>query len=179
MKITPTSFAGLFILEPQRLNDSRGFFARTWSREDAQKYNLDDKLLECSLAYNKKKGTLRGLHYQRGKYAEVKLIRCTMGKVFDVVVDIRPKSKTYQKHFTIELSAENRIELYIPKGFAHGYQTLEDKTELFYQIGTPYMPNFATGIRFDDPVLDIDWPLTVSVISDRDKMLPFLNKHEK
>ncbi len=176
MKLIKTDFKNLFILEPERIEDSRGFFARTWSKEEFKKLNLVRKIEQTSISFNKYKHTIRGMHFQFHPYQEVKLVRCTMGRILDVVVDVRPQSSTYLKYFSVELSQKNRRQLYIPKGFAHGYQTLEDNTEVYYQISAPFMPSQASGIRYDDPAVGIRWPHKVTKISEKDKKIQLIRK---
>jgi dTDP-4-dehydrorhamnose 3,5-epimerase len=167
-----TDLAGAWVLEPERFADDRGFFARTFCRDDFQARGLDPVVTQCSVSYNHHKGTLRGLHFQVAPREEAKLVRCTRGALFDAIVDLRPGSPTYGKHFTVVLSAEAGNQLFIPKGMAHGFQTLEDSTEAFYQISEVYAPDLARGYRYDDPAFGILWPLPVSVIADKDLNLP-------
>jgi dTDP-4-dehydrorhamnose 3,5-epimerase len=168
-----TPLAGAWVLEPERFADERGFFARTYCREDFAARGLDPAIAQCSLSWNHRRGTLRGLHLQTAPHEEVKLVRVTRGAVWDVIVDVRPGSPSFRKHFSLVLSAENRHQLYIPKGFAHGFQTLEDGTEVSYQISEPYAPESARGYRWDDPAFAIPWPEPVTVISEKDRNLPF------
>lgn len=168
MIFTDTKLKGVFIIEIERQEDERGFFARTWDQKKFEEADLNSRIAQCSISFNKKKGTLRGMHYQINPYDETKLVRCTRGKIFDVILDLRPQSTTFKKWIGIELSANNYKILYIPEGFAHGFQTLEDNTEVFYQISQEYMPDFARGIPWNDSMFQIKWPLNVSVISSRD-----------
>ena len=174
MIFTELALKGVYLIEPEQREDERGFFARTFCVEEFSAHSLDTTVAQCNVSYNRRRGTLRGLHYQAPPYAEVKLVRCTAGAAFDVVVDIRPDSPTFKKWLGVELSAKNRKMLYIPEGFAHGFQTLEDHTELFYQMSKVYVPEAARGIRWNDPTLGISWPLHVTVISSEDKVLPVL-----
>jgi len=167
-----TRLKGIFIVEPERIEDERGFFARTWCRHEFEARQLNTNLVQCSISFNQKKGTLRGLHYQAAPYEEVKLIRCTMGSIYDVVVDLRPLSPTFKQWLAVELTAENRKMLYIPEGLAHGFQTLEDHTEVLYQMSEFYHPECARGVRWNDPAFGIDWPLNVQIISIRDQQYP-------
>ena len=167
-----TPLAGAWVLEPERFEDERGFFARTWCRRDFEARGLDPGIAQCSVSWNHRRGTLRGLHLQIAPHEEVKLVRVTRGAVWDVIVDLRPESPTFKCHFGITLSAENRHELYIPKGMAHGFQTLEDGTEVFYQISEFYAPDSARGYRWDDPAFAIPWPEPVTVMSEKDRTLP-------
>jgi dTDP-4-dehydrorhamnose 3,5-epimerase len=164
-----------FLIEPQRLEDERGFFARTFSTDEFAAHGLAGAIAQCSVSYNRRRGTVRGLHFQVPPHDEIKHVRCTRGAAFDVIVDLRPESPTYKRWASVELSADNRAIVYIPGGFAHGFQTLVDDTELFYQISTPHVPEAARGIRWDDPDLAIAWPVADQrVISARDLALPTL-----
>lgn len=174
MIFTELALKGVCLIEPKRREDERGFFARTFCVEEFFAHGLDPAVAQCNVSYNRRRGTLRGLHYQAPPYAEVKLVRCTAGAAFDVVVDIRPSSPTFKRWLGVELSARNRKMLYIPEGFAHGFQTLDDHTELFYQMSKVYVPEAARGIRWDDPSLAIVWPLSVTIVSDCDCHLPGL-----
>jgi dTDP-4-dehydrorhamnose 3,5-epimerase len=170
-----TPLAGAWVLEPERFEDERGFFARTYCRRDFEARGLDPAIAQCSVSWNHRRGTLRGLHFQIAPHEEMKLVRVTRGAVWDVIVDLRPESPSFKRHFGITLSAENRHELYIPKGVAHGFQTLEDGTEVFYQISELYAPDSARGYRWDDPAFAIPWPEPVTVISEKDRTLPFFS----
>ena len=163
-----TELKGAFVIELDPIRDERGFFARTWCRKEFEAHGLNSDLVQCNTSFNKKKGTLRGMHYQVAPHEEAKLIRCTMGAIYDVIIDIRKESKTYKQWFACELTAENRKMLYVPKGFAHGFQTLEDNTEVFYQMSEFYKPEYAKGIRWDDPSIGITWPIQKFIISVRD-----------
>jgi dTDP-4-dehydrorhamnose 3,5-epimerase len=167
-----TLLAGAFVLEAERIEDDRGFFARSFSREEFTAHGLDPDIAQCSISFNHRRGTLRGLHFQTAPFEEVKLVRCTRGSIWDVIVDIRPGSPTRGRHFAVVLSAEARNALYIPKGFAHGFITLEDEAEVFYQISAPYSAEHARGYRWNDPTFAIPWPEPATVISDRDRNLP-------
>lgn len=167
-----TPLAGAWILEPERFADERGFFARTYCRRDFEERGLDPAVAQCSVSFNHRRGTLRGLHFQAAPHEEVKLVRVTRGAVWDVIVDLRPGSPTSGRHFGVTLTAEEGNALYIPKGFAHGFQTLEDGSEVFYQISTFYAPESARGYRWDDPAFAIPWPEPPSVISEKDLNLP-------
>jgi dTDP-4-dehydrorhamnose 3,5-epimerase len=172
-----TPLPGAWVLEPERFEDERGFFARTYCRRDFAERGLDPEIAQCSVSYNHRKGTLRGLHFQTAPHEEVKLVRVTRGAIWDVIVDVRPESPTFMKHFGVVLSAEAGNALYIPKGMAHGFQTLEDATEVFYQISAFYAPEAARGYRWDDPRFAIPWPEPPSVISDKDRHLPLLGEN--
>jgi len=164
MHFVATKLAGAYIVEPQLHEDSRGLFARTYCAREFREQGLADAFVQC----NARKGTLRGLHYQFAPASEVKLVRCTAGALWDVIVDLRPDSITYLRHVAVELTATNRLALYIPGMFAHGFQTLRDGTEVFYQMSEFYAPKLARGIRYDDPKLGIEWPLPLTSISDQD-----------
>ncbi len=155
-------------MEPELHGDKRGFFARTFCVNEFEAHGLVVNWAQCSVSFNKTKGTLRGLHYQDDPYAETKLVRCTMGSVYDVIVDLRRDSPTFKRWVGVMLTAENRNALYIPVGFAHGFQTLEDNTEVFYQISQFYREESSKGVRWNDPVFGIDWPLAPTALSDRD-----------
>ncbi len=172
MQFIATKIPGAFILEAERIPDERGFFARTWARDEFIANGLNPDLAQCNVSYNHRKGTVRGIHWQVPPHAEVKLVRCTQGAIYDVIVDIRPDSPTYRQSVGVELSAENRRALYIPEGCAHGFQTLEDATEIFYMITAYYAPHAARGMRWNDSAIDVVWPHEVTVISERDANYP-------
>ncbi len=175
MRFAETELPGAYIITPERLEDERGFFARISCAREFEENGLVPSFVQTSIAYNHKKGTLRGMHFQVAPHEEVKTVRCTMGAIFDVIVDLRPDSQTYGRWTGVVLSAENRTTLYVPEGFAHGYQTLEDGTEVFYQMSRYYAPGSARGIRWDDPTIAIRWPaVDERVISGRDRELPRL-----
>lgn len=175
MNFRETELAGAYLVAPERIRDERGFFARGWCAEEFAAHGLSPRLAQCSVSWNRKAGTLRGLHYQRPPHAESKLIRVTRGSVFDVIVDLRPTSPTRHHWFGIELDADSGLMIYVPEGFAHGFQTLEDDTEVSYQISVPYHADSAAGLRWDDPLLDIDWPAAdPRVVSERDQGFPLL-----
>ncbi len=168
MIFRPTGIEGAFVLEP--LVDERAFFARAWCRDELQAHGLDAAIEQCNIAFNERAGTLRGLHFQRAPHSEVKIVRCTAGAVFDVVVDLRPTSITYLEWIAVELSAENRLALYVPAGLAHGYQTLVDATETFYLHTARYAPESAAGVPWDDPAFGIAWPEAEHrVMNERDR----------
>jgi dTDP-4-dehydrorhamnose 3,5-epimerase len=172
MIFTETGLAGAFLVEPERIEDERGFFARTWSLREFAAHGIGGPMTECNISYNLRRGTLRGMHYQAEPHAQVKLVRCTAGAIYDVIVDLRPSSPTHGRWFAAELSASNRRQLYIPEGFAHGFQTLSDDAEVFYQMSGDYAPESGRGVRWDDPAFGIEWPLPVSVIAERDARYP-------
>jgi len=169
MKFIETKLKGAYIIEPERIEDERGFFARTFCQKEFEEHGLNSKIVQCNISYNKRKGTLRGLHYQIAPKAEVKTVRCTCGAIYDVIIDLRLDSPTYCQWIAVELNAYDRKMLYIPEGFAHGFQTLEDYTELFYHMSEFYAPPFAKGIRWDDPVFGICWPLQDPILSKKDR----------
>lgn len=172
MIFTETFLKGAFIVEPEKREDERGFFARTWCQKEFRDYGLNTSVVQCNISFNKRKGTLRGMHFQTPPYEEAKLVRCTMGAIYDVIIDLRPDSDTFKKWFALELSSENRKMLYVPEGFAHGFVTLTDNTEVFYQMSQYYHPEYAAGVRWDDPAFNISWPEDVKVISDKDRSYP-------
>lgn len=177
IKFKSTFIENLYVIELETIEDTRGYFSRAWCKKEFQDFNLDNSLAQCNLSYNYKKGTIRGLHYQKEPFSEVKLVRCVKGKIFDVAVDLREESKTYGKWFGIELSDKNGKALYIPKGFAHGYETLEDDSIVFYQVSEYYTPNSEGGILWSDDILEIDWPIKDNIIiSDKDQKLPCINE---
>lgn len=172
MIFVETELAGVFIIEPERMADARGFFARTWCRDAFADHGIDASFVQCGASYNRRRATLRGLHYQAPPYAEAKLVRCVRGAAFDVAVDLRPGSASFGRWTAVELSAANGRMVYLPQGVAHGFQTLVDDTELSYQISAPYRAEAARGVRWDDPDLAIAWPLGDPILSDRDRALP-------
>jgi len=176
MIFTETKLRGAYIIEPEIIADERGFFARTWSEEEFSMERLNTQLVQCNASGNKRKGTLRGMHFQTSPHAEAKLVRCTAGALYDVIVDLRRDSPTWGRWFGAELTRQNLRMMYVPEGFAHGYQTLADDTEVFYQMSEYYHPESARGIRWDDPTIAIEWPLEISVISERDRMLPLIDR---
>jgi dTDP-4-dehydrorhamnose 3,5-epimerase len=172
LKFVPTALTGAYMVDPEPRNDDRGFFARTWCQKEFEEHGLNPRLVQCSISFNIKKGTWRGMHYQAAPDEEAKLVRCTAGAICDVIVDLRPDSPTFRQHLTVMLSAKNRKMLYIPERFAHGFVTLEDDTEIFYQMSEFYSPESARGFRWNDPFFDIRLPLEVTVISERDQVYP-------
>jgi dTDP-4-dehydrorhamnose 3,5-epimerase len=167
-----TTLSGAYVIDPERREDERGFFARTWCRQEFEEHGLNPTLVQCSISFNKKRGTLRGMHYQAAPHAEAKLVRCTAGAIYDVIIDLRPESPTYTHHVGVVLNAQNRTMFYVPEGFAHGFQTLEDDTEVFYQMSEFYAPESARGVRWDDRTFDIRWPDGELTINDRDRTYP-------
>jgi dTDP-4-dehydrorhamnose 3,5-epimerase len=178
MLFTPTKLKGAFVLEIQPHSDERGFFARTWCQKELTEQGLDATLAQCSISFNHKKGTLRGMHLQLPSFAENKLVRCTQGAIYDVIIDLRQDSETYLQWVGVELTAANRKALYVPKGFAHGFQTLADDTEVFYHISQFYAPECARGWRWNDPAFKIAWREPVSVMSERDRTYEDYNPNQ-
>ena len=172
MRFIATLLPGVYIIEPERLEDDRGFFARVWCRQEFAAHQLDTRLAQCSISLNERKGTLRGLHYQDEPYPETKVVRCTAGAIYDVAVDLRRSTSTFKQWVAVELTASNHRMLYIPAGVAHGLLTLEDDTEVFYQISEFYHAECARGVRWNDPAFNIEWPLQPVVISPRDQLYP-------
>ena len=175
MIFSESPLPGAFIVDLELHSDERGFFARSYCPDEFAARGLTTPLQQCSVSYNARKGTLRGLHYQAAPHEEHKLVRCTAGAIFDVIVDIRPQSRHYKRWFGTELSAQNRRALFIPAGFAHGFITLSDDAEVYYMISVSYSPAHAQGFRWNDPAFGIQWPLSPSVISPRDAAYPLLD----
>ena len=169
MLFTPTKLKDAYIVEPKKLEDERGFFARSWCEKEFRDRGLNPNLVQCNISFNKQKGTLRGMHLQIEPYAEAKLVRCTQGAIYDVIVDLRPNSETYLQWIGIELNPDNRKALYVPEGFAHGFQTLADDTEVFYQMSQFYAPECARGYRWNDPSFKIAWKDDITTISEKDR----------
>ena len=169
MKFTETILKGAFIIELERLEDERGFFARTFCRREFLARSLNPNIVQCNVSYNKKKGTIRGMHYQLPPFTEAKLVSCIKGSIYDVIIDLRMNSSSFRQWVALELSDETNRMLYIPEGFAHGFQTLQDDTAVFYQMSEFYSPEHAKGVRYDDPAFGIKWPLTNPVISIKDR----------
>jgi len=172
MIFVETKLKGAFIVEPEKFEDERGFFARSWCLREFEEQGLNPSFVQCNIAFNRKKGTLRGMHYQAPPNEEAKLVRCTMGEIYDVIIDLRPDSASFRQWFSIVLSAENRRMLYIPEGFPHGFLTLQDNTEVFYQMSAFYAPECARGVRWNDRAFDIVWPGEVMIISEKDSHYP-------
>lgn len=172
MKFHNTELEGAFILEPEKLEDSRGFFARTWCQQEFEEHGLVPVIAQAKVSYNAKAGTLRGMHFQVAPYEETKVVRCTRGALYDVIVDLRPDSSTYKRWIGSKLTASNYRMLYIPGNFAHGFITLEDDTEVTYLVSEAYRPGAEGGLRWDDPEFKIEWPHPVEVISDKDTSWP-------
>src|SRR5919106_928370 len=165
MIFTETKLQGAFIIDIDRIEDERGFFARSWCQREFEAHVLRTQWVQCNISFNKHKGTLRGMHYQRAPHAEAKLVRCTMGAIYDVIIDLRPDSVMYTQYYTLTLTPEDRTLLYVPEGFAHGFLTLLDNTEVFYQMSEFYHPEHQAGVRWNDPDFGIHWIDEVRVIS--------------
>lgn len=174
MRFIETPLAGAFVIELEVLEDERGYFARTFCVEEFAKRGLVTAIAQCSVSFNARKGTLRGLHYQAAPHGEVKLVRCTRGAIFDVIVDLREEAETFGTWYGVELTAANGRMLYIPKGMAHGFQTLMDESEVAYQMSETYHPERARGVRWDDARIGVRWPEVVKAMSERDRSLPGL-----
>jgi dTDP-4-dehydrorhamnose 3,5-epimerase len=172
LKFINTPIPGAVVIEPDRLADERGFFARTWCAREFAEHGLKSVLVQCSISFNKRAGTVRGMHYQTPPHEEAKLVRCTQGSIYDVIIDVRPGSASFLKHFAVELSQASRTALYVPEGCAHGFQTLVDDTEVSYQMSDVFAPECSAGYRWNDPAFDFDWPLEVTTISERDRRYP-------
>lgn len=168
MIFTETKLKGAFIIDIESREDERGFFARSWCEDEFKELGLNPRLVQCNISFNKKCGTLRGMHYQASPFPEAKLVRCTMGMIYDVIIDLRAGSPTFKQWFSLELSAESRRALYVPEDFAHGFQTLIDNTEVFYQMSEFFHPECARGVRWNDPSFGVVWPIAEKFLSDRD-----------
>ncbi|MBD2580495.1 dTDP-4-dehydrorhamnose 3,5-epimerase [Oscillatoria sp. FACHB-1406] len=175
MKFTKTAIEGAFIIELELHEDARGFFARTFCVKEFEAQGAIANFVQCNISSNWRKGTLRGMHYQVFPSQETKLVRCTRGAIYDVIVDLRSHSTTYLERVAVELTSDNRYALYVPPQCAHGFQTLEDNTEVLYQMGDFYQPKYDAGVHYSDPTFKIEWPLSVTGISERDLSLPFFN----
>jgi dTDP-4-dehydrorhamnose 3,5-epimerase len=178
MIFTETKLKGAFILDVDRHADNRGFFARAFCQHEFEEHQLRPLIAQINIAFNQKKGTVRGMHFQFPPSAENKLVRCTRGAILDIIVDLRPESPTYLEHVAIELTASNRRMLYVPERFAHSYQTLEDETETTYHMGDFYRPDLECGLHYSDPRLSLQWPLLVTEISPKDNKWKFLSENE-
>jgi dTDP-4-dehydrorhamnose 3,5-epimerase len=173
MNFTPTELEGAYLVDLEPREDERGFFARAWCANEFAEHGLSTEVAQCNVAFNHRKSTLRGMHYQMQPHAETKLVRCTRGAIYDVIVDLRPDSPTWKRWLGVELTAENRRALYVPEGFAHGYQTLVDETETFYQVSAFYAPDAERGVRWDDPAFGIEWPdPDRPLMSEKDRTWP-------
>ena len=172
MVFTETDLAPALIVDIEPHEDERGFFARSWCRQEFEARGLNSRLVQCNVSCNRRKGTLRGMHYQLAPCAEAKLVRCTSGAIYDVIVDLRPESPTFRRYFGVVLTAENHRALYVPEEFAHGFLTLTDDSEVFYQMSEFYEPAAARGVRWNDPAFGISWPEPVMIVSERDRTYP-------
>lgn len=172
MRFTRTEINGAFVVDLEPITDERGFFARSFCRREFVTHGLSPELAQCNVSLNRRRGTLRGMHWQTAPHEEAKLVRCTRGMLHDVIIDLRPGSTTYGQHTAVRLSAENRRMLYVPEGCAHGFLTLEDDTEVLYQMSSPYAPESARGVRYNDPAFGVLWPAEVATISERDRSYP-------
>ncbi len=168
MNIEQTKLAGAYLIDIKQMVDERGFFARGWCQNEFEAHGMVAKIVQANMSFNHRQGTLRGMHYQVAPYRETKLVRCTRGAIYDVIVDLRTDSPTYLQWIGAELTADNRRMLFVPEGFAHGFQTLNDASEVFYQVSEFYTPGAERGARYNDPAFDIAWPLDVTVISEKD-----------
>lgn len=170
MIFTETKLDGAYLIDLEYLRDERGFFARSFCQDEFKAHGLNPRVSQCNISFNQRKGTLRGMHYQIAPFEEAKLVRCTEGAIFDVIIDLRQDSPTFKQWFSAELTMENHRMLYVPEGFAHGYQTLEDNSEVFYTVSESYHPENARGVRWNDPSFGIAWPITKNIIMlNRDK----------
>lgn len=174
MRFEQTELPDAYIIELEKIEDERGFFARAWDEKEFAQAGLETRVVQCNNSLSRHKGTLRGMHFQKSPYEEVKLIRCIRGAIYDVIVDLRADSSTYRSWVGVELSDDNRRSLYVPKGFAHGFQTLTDDAETFYMVSEFYTPEAEGGIRWDDPAIGIEWPMEPTQISDKDASWPYL-----
>ncbi len=176
MIFTETKLRGAYQIDFELRADERGYFARSFCQEEFSSHGLQTAIVQCNVSFNRKKGTIRGMHFQIPPRAEAKLVRCTRGAIYDVIIDLRPESATYRSWTSVELTADNHRMLYIPEGFAHGFQTLEDSSEVFYEMFEFYSPEHACGVRWDDPAFGIFWPLPHPVLSDKDRAYPLYIK---
>lgn len=172
MIFTPTKLAGAYVIELEKREDSRGFFARTFCANEMAEHDLETKIVQTNMSRTMKKGTVRGMHFQTSPHQETKLVRCTRGSIYDVIIDIRPDSPTYKQWFGVELSAQNHSMLFVPRDFAHGFITLEDDCEVMYEVSEFYSPGFEGGIRYNDPTINIEWPIPVLDVSEKDAAHP-------
>jgi len=172
MIFLPTALDGAFIVEQDRRHDDRGYFARTWCQREFEEMGLNTSLVQCSVSHSLRRQTLRGMHWQAPPHGEVKIVRCTRGVIWDVIIDLRPESPTYMRHVGIELSEESGRALYIPEGMAHGFLTLADNSDVFYQMSEFHQPAFARGVRWNDPAFEIEWPVRIPILHPRDATYP-------
>ncbi|MEN4006854.1 MAG: dTDP-4-dehydrorhamnose 3,5-epimerase [Methanobacteriaceae archaeon] len=174
MKFVETKLKNAYIIELERLEDERGFFARSFCQQEFEEHGLNFLIAQCNISFNKKRGTLRGMHYQVAPYEEAKLVSCIKGEIYDVIIDLRPDSPTYCQWVAVELSSEDYKILYVPEGFVHGFQTLEDNTTVYYQMSEFYHPESARGMRWDDKAFSIEWPIPNPIMSEKDKNFQFI-----
>ena len=172
MRFTKTALPDAYLIELEKIEDERGFFARSWCSSEVAEHGLNPRVVQCSISFNEKKGTLRGMHFQMAPHSEVKVVRCTMGAIYDVIIDLRPGSPTFKRWAAFELTAGNRRMVYIPENFAHGFQTLQPQTEVFYQMSAFYAPESSRGVRWNDPQFGIEWPKGDRIISPKDQQYP-------
>jgi dTDP-4-dehydrorhamnose 3,5-epimerase len=172
MIFDPTPLSGSFLITPERIRDERGYFSRTWCRREFEAHGLNPNVAQCNLSVSARRGTLRGMHFQREPHEEAKLVRCTAGAIYDVIIDLRPSSSTFLRHFGVRLDPSDDRMLYVPEGFAHGFLTLEDECEVFYQMSRSYEPSHAAGVRWNDPAFGIPWPFEPTVMAERDRTYP-------
>ncbi|MEM1223320.1 MAG: dTDP-4-dehydrorhamnose 3,5-epimerase [Verrucomicrobiota bacterium] len=176
MKFSKTPLKDAWVIELEPKSDDRGYFARAFCKNEFDELGIESNVVQVNVSFNHKAGTLRGMHYQKEPAQETKIIRCTQGAIYDVIIDLRKDSPTYMQHFGIELSAQNMLKLFVPRGFGHGYLTLEDNTEARYMVSEFYTPELEAGVRYDDPVFGIEWPIPISVISEKDARWPLYNE---
>ncbi|NGP76687.1 dTDP-4-dehydrorhamnose 3,5-epimerase [Balneolaceae bacterium YR4-1] len=176
MKFTETNLKGSYVIDIEKKGDNRGFFARAFCQNEFKKHGLSPTIVQGNIAFSKKKGTMRGMHFQYPPAAETKLVRCTRGKILDIIIDLRPESNTFLDHFSVELSEDNYRALYVPERYAHGYQVLEDNTETSYQVGEFYTPSTEGGLPFDDPQFNLSWPIEVTELSEKDSQWETFDK---
>ena len=176
MIYTPSRIPGAWVIDVTPIQDARGFFAMTWLPNELRERGMNTELAQCNLAFNHKKGTLRGMHFQKAPHGQAKIIRVTRGAVLDVIVDLREDSPTYRRWDAVELSADNHRMFYMPEGIAHGYITLVDDTEAYYHVSSPWVPEAESGVRWNDPAFGIEWPFAPTVVSDRDAGWPLLSQ---
>jgi dTDP-4-dehydrorhamnose 3,5-epimerase len=172
MIFSETELQGAFLIELEKISDERGFFARTYCQSEFRRHGLDTEIVQCNMSLSKRKGTLRGMHFQDAPYKEAKLVSCVKGSIYDVIIDLRPSSSTYCRWFSAELNDENNKMLYVPEGFAHGFQAMEDNAVVFYQMSEFYHPECSNGVRWDDPAFGIEWPIANPILSERDRCYP-------
>lgn len=175
MLFAETKLKGAFIIDIELHEDERGFFARSWCENEFKYHGLNPRLVQCNISFNKKRGTLRGMHFQVAPFEEAKLVRCTKGAIYDVIIDLRPNSPTFKQWLSVELTEKNHRAIFVSTGFAHGFQTLQDHSEVFYQMSEFFHPEYARGVRWNDPVFGIDWPIDMQFISQRDQEYPDFN----